>query len=173
MELKLLSKAEKKIAIKAELVTGANTRKLATKYDVHYTTVIGYRNELREGNSKDEALAVADVGDVALKVIAENVKAQTIEVLPPKKAEEFNTAVDGLVEGASSLQILDTEFHTTITKLLSWANNQIDDNMDIKTWEKIAYRIGELHKSIFMSGGVQVNVQQNNANNSFSNGMVN
>jgi len=174
MEIDTLSNAEKKVAVKAELIAGGNARKLATKYGIHYSTVVGYRNEMREGNSKDVVLEVAETKEVALAVIANNIKEQTEDSLPPKKAQKFNMAVDELVEGVSSLQLLDKSFHKSITGLLSWADNQIDDDMDIKLWEKIAYRIGELHKCVFANEGVSVNVQQNNnSGNSFTNGMVN
>ena len=173
MDIKLLSNKDKKIAIQAELIAGANVRKLAEKYDVHYTTMLGYRNELREGVAREEVLAFTDVKEVALHSIAENVKSQSAEVLPPKKAKQFNNAVDEMVEGVNSLQLLDTAFHNTITRLLTWADNQITDDIDYKTWNNIATRIGELHKAVFANGGVQVNVQQNNANNSFSAGMTN
>ena len=171
MDNKLLSNADKKIAIKAELVTGANPRKLSERYDIHYSTVITYRNELRNGSKKDDALEVAQTKEVVMAVVAENIKKQTEENLTPKKAAQFNGMVDEIVEGISSFQLLETDLHTTMSSLLKYANNRISDDMDFKEWEKIAFRIGELHKAIYATGGVAVNVQQNN--NSFTNGMVN
>jgi len=173
MDVKLLGIKEKKVAIQAELITGANPRKLAEKYDIHYTTVIKYRNEQREGVVNTEVLDVADADATVLRVVAEKVKAEVAEVLPPKKAEAFADKVDDLVVGVSSLQLLDTSFHETITKLLNWANAQINDDMSLKEWMAIAGKIGELHTAVFAKGGVSVNVQQNNNATSFSTGMVN
>jgi len=174
MDIEHMTNADKKVAVKAELVTGANARKLATKYDIHYSTVITYRNELRNGSKKEEVLEIAETKEVVLAVVADNIKKQTQETLTPKKAAQFNGMVDEIVEGISSFQLLETDLHTTMSSLLRYANNRISDDMDFKEWEKIAYRIGELHKAIYATGGVAVNVQQNNNTcNSFTNGMVN
>ena len=162
---------DKKVAIKAELITGANARKLAEKYDVHYSTVVKYRNELRDGKKDAIDVVDADIEAPALHLIAEGVKAKSD--LPPKVQKVFEAKVDDIVEGISSLQLLDTEFHKTITKLLDWANNQITDDMAMKDWRMIASQIGDLHTAIF-SKGTTVNVQQNNnTGNSFTQGMVN
>ena len=170
---KLLTNQEKQSAIKAELVTGANPRKLADKYDLHYTTVIKYRNELREGKVESDVIDVANSDAHVLHTVAENIKAQNVEVLPPKGAQAFNDKIDDLVEGVNSLALLDTSFHNTITKLLGWADKQITDDMPLKDWKLIASSVGELHTSIFSKGGVNVNVQQNNGSRGFSSGMVN
>ncbi len=170
---KLLSNQEKQSAIKAEIITGANPRKLADKYSVHYTTVIKYRNELRDGVVESEVLDVAASDAHVLHTVAENIKAQNVEVLPPKGAQAFNDKIDDLVEGVNSLALLDTAFHYTITTLLEWANKQITDDMPLKDWKVIASSVGELHTSIFSKGGVNVNVQQNNGASGFSSGMVN
>ena len=174
MDEKTLSNAEKQVAIKAELVAGGNPRKLADKYGVHYTTVIGYRNDLRDGVIDTEVLDVANADAHVLKVVAEEVKTKVADAgaLPPKSLEGFNDKVDDIVEGVSSLQLLDTQFHTTITKLLSWANNQITDDMRLADWRAIASQVGELHTAVF-SKGTTVNVQQNNGATGFSSGMVN
>ncbi len=175
MDEKTLSNHDKKVAIKAELVTGANPRKLSEKYGVHYTTVIGYRNDLREGTLEAEILDVADADAHVLKVVANEVKKKVADsgALPPKSMAQFSDKVDDIVEGVSSLQLLETEFHTTITKLLKWANAQITDDMRLADWRAIASQIGELHSKVY-SNGMQVNVQQNNnAGSSFTNGMVN
>ena len=174
MDEKSLSTKEKKVAIQAQLIAGGNPRKLSEKYGLNYLTVISYRNELRDGSAKKDVINLANTSDVVLTVAVENIKEQTAEVLPPKKAAEFNAAVDEMVEGIDSLKLMNTEFHSTITRLLSWANKQITDDMDIKTWDRIAIRIGELHKAIFATG-TQVNVQQNGGggNHSFTAGMVN
>lgn len=164
---------EKKTAIKAELVIGGNPRKLADSYGVHYTTVIGYRNDLREGKVDKEILDVADTDAHVLRAVAEGIKAKAARVLPTKASKDFSAKVDDITAGVSSLNTLDTKFHSTITKLLSWADMQIHEDMKLSDWRAIATQVAQLHEAVY-SKGTTVQVQQNNTtSNSFTTGMVN
>lgn len=169
-----MSTKDKKVAIEAELVTGANPRKLAEKYKVHYTTVVGYRNKMREGGVNDtdiEVLTDADAGLV--RAVAEEVtqKAVDAELLPPEAAK---AKVAAIVDGVDGLKSLSTEFQDTITKLLHKANDFINDDMKLSEFRQVAGTVGELHEKVFAKGGTQVNVQQNNSGGGgFSSGMVN
>ncbi len=173
MDKKLLSKSEKRVAIKAELLLGANSKRLSDSYGIPYATVVKYRTEQREGVGHSDILDLARTDAPLLQAVADGVKTKSAEVLPSATAAVFSGKVDELVSSVTMLHMLENSFHETITKLLSWANLQIRDDMDIKEWVIITDRIGELHTAIFANKGVQVNVQQNNSAGGFKQSMVN
>ena len=172
MSEKLLSKEEKKVAVEAELIVGANPRKLAEKYGIHYTTVIGYRNAMRNNGSNPDVLTLGDADLGLVKAVADKVVSQAVkaDILPKDKGR---AKVDAIVDGVGGLKLLSDEFQDTITKLLHKANSYITDDMKLAEFRQVASTVGELHEKVYSKGGTQVNVQQNNGGTGFSSGMVN
>jgi len=171
INVKELDSKSKKTAIEAELITGANPRKLSEKYDVHYSTVMTYRTALREAGTEDvKVLNDADLGLV--KAVAEEIKQRAVdaEILPSNRAD---AKIEAIIKGTNGLKSLTDEFQTTITKLLHQANSYINDDMKLSEFRQVATTVGELHEKTFSKGGTQVNVQQNNGGSGFSSGMVN
>jgi len=158
---------DKKTEILAELATGKSPKYLANKYKtVGQVTITKWRNDLREGLVINEILDVAKKDPHVLQMVAEGVKDKVYNSAPIELSIPFGEKVDALVEGVTSLQLLDKAFHHTVTKLLKWADNRITDEMDIKEWKMIAGQIGELHTAIFAKGGTNVNVMQMNGESS-------
>lgn len=173
MNYKTMSAKDKKVAIEAELVTGVAPRKLADKYDVHYTTVLSYRTAMREAGVTNEDIAVlVDTDAGMVRAVAKEItkKAVEAEILPTKDAIAKE---DAIVDGVNGLKTLNTEFQDTITRLLHKANDFISDDMKLSEFRQVAGTVGDLHEKVFSKGGTQVNVQQNNSNGGFSSGMVN
>jgi len=157
----------KKAEILVQLAQGAKPRKLSDDFDVPYSTIMTWRREMGDSKVKDEVLDVAKADKVVLATVVEGIKEQATDNLPPATAKSMGRKLDQLEEGISSLQLLDTQFHDTIIKLLKWADKQITDDMSMRDWKMLASSIGDLHSAIFSKGGTNINLmQQNNSGSS-------
>ena len=163
MTNKLLSKKEKLIRIKAELVAQhIDPQQISQLFDVDLATVYRIKRDLERPESKTAELLSTD-GHVLQHVVNEVRR-------HPGITDEYATKVEKVVKGVTELKTLETEFQDTARLLLSWANDHIPDAKPSE-WKLIAGTVGELHEKIFAKGGTTVNVQQNNGG--FSDGIVN
>ncbi len=160
---KLLSPAKAKVAIMAELARGAKANDLAVKYDVNPMTIGSWKRKARMDAEKGDILEVAvEVEPVVLEAVAQELKAKAKDAgMPAKQYAKFDTQLDKLKDGATSLQLLDTAFHTTMMNLLQWANDRITDDMKIGEWTQLVNGITTMHTALFAKGADStINIMQ-------------
>jgi len=163
LDNKLLSKRDKDIRIKAELVAQYITEEqMCQLFDVSLAVVKRNKRELAEPASQTAELL--DTDEHVLRNVVDEVRKY------PDVTKEYVGKVEKVVNGVTELKTLESEFQDTARLLLGWANDHIPDAKPSE-WKLIAGTVGELHEKIFAKGGTTVNVQQNNGG--FSDGMVN
>lgn len=147
-----LSIDQKKVAILAELNTGASATELAIKYDVNPMTIGSWRRKQRLEAERVAILEVETVdADVVASVVA-GIKEKASDALPPKQYRKLDAQLDKLQEGVTSLQMLDTAFHNSMMNLLEWANDRIQDDMKVSEWTALVNGISVLHNNMFGKG---------------------
>ena len=151
----------KELKVKAELASGVKPRILADKYDVAYSTVIKYRNEMRVEAEKAKVAKVVNLDPVALQVVVENIEEAEREV------GAISVDTNAVVKGAQGLQKLEPKFQSAVEKLLERAVDLADDeNLTPTGLNTLAKAVGSLYSDIYSSKGT--NVQINNTTNTVS-----
>lgn len=160
-----LDMEQKRVAILAELLQGETAKDLAIKYDVNPMTIGKWRKEARQKAEQEEAIALTTVEPEVIKSVVEGIKekAEANPNITTKQYIKLDVQLEKLKEGVTSLQVLDTAFHDTMLNMLTWANNQISDEMKVSEWTQLVNGIATLHKSIFGKDNVNnVNIVQAN-----------
>jgi transposase-like protein len=156
---------QKKSAILAELLQGEKASELAVKYNVNPMTIGKWKKEAREKAEQEEAVELATIEPEVITAVVDGIKekAEANPNITTKQYIKLDTQLDKLKDGVTSLQVLDKAFHETMLNMLTWANNQISDEMKVSDWTQLVNGIATLHKSIFGKDNVNnVNIVQAN-----------
>ena len=165
MQTPKLNKEQKKKAIMAGMLTGGSATELGEEYNVNPITIGSWMKAHAKTADKDEVLDLKEVDPIALEVIGTEVKRKASDNpnITTKQLDKFEKGVDGIISGVVGLQLLETEFHTLIMKLLKWADKKITDDMKISEWATLVDKITSLHTSLFKTTNTNINLlQQNN-----------
>ena len=158
---------QKRIAILAELSKGAKAAELAERYDVNPMTIGSWRRKARLEAEKADVLEIEEIPPETIKAVVQEVreKAESSDI-SKAQYKKLTKELNKIEEGIPSLQLLDTAFHQTMLNLLTFANNQINDDMKISDWRSLVEGISQLHKELFGKDSINnVNiVQANNTN---------
>ncbi len=160
-----LSKADKKSAIMAELITGASAYDLGMKYNISPTLIGTWRREQRKQAEKIDVQELAAIQPEVLKAVVDEVrtKAENSSELETHDLEKIYKQLDKVENGVASVQMLEDGFHTTMMNMLVWANNKISDDMKVSEWTQLVNGVSNLHGSLFGKGSsTQINLMQQN-----------
>jgi len=141
---------EQKLAVRAKLELGKTPRKISDEMDdVGYQTALSIRREMERDKEND---LVEEVKAVDLQMVVERAK----EDMAPKDVVK---KLERVQEGVSGLQLLDSEFHTTMSAVLKRANEFLEQD-DLKTseWVSITNALSNAYNNIFNNKGVNVHV---------------
>jgi len=153
---------EKKLAILADSANGETPMELSIKYGVAPNTIRGWLSKDQE--AKDMA-KIAKAPERVVKATIEEIKAKAA-ILPAKACNKIETELDKISGNVKGLQALDAKFQDTFINLLSWANNRISEDMKISEWTTLVNGVKDLHKTIFSQENTQINIVNNQQNNS-------
>ena len=135
---------EPQLKAKALLAMGEKPKDVADKTGVAYSKVLQLK--------KIEEQSDVEVIDPAiLHMVVEKAK----EEAPAKVVKKLEMVAEGL----TGLQVLDNEFHTTMSAVLKRANEFLnDDELKTSEWVAITNALSNAYNSIFNNKGVSVNV---------------
>ena len=163
--MKLLTKAEKKLAIMAGILKGATAADMGKDYDVSPITIGAWMRESRKESERTKVAEVASVDPVVLEAVVEDIrtKASNSSTTTTKQLNRLDKELDNLVEGVAGIEMLERGFHTSVMNLLTWANDKISDDMKVSEWTQLVNGISTLHSSIFGRGSATtINMMQQN-----------
>jgi len=136
-----------KIKIRALLKLGENKQDIAERLNCSYSTVIKEARALKREEEND----VTKIDTDLLQYVIEETK----ETAPQSVVQSLET----IEEGITGLQKLDERFHKTVTLMLDKADEYLkQEDLKIGEFSTVTGAVSNAYKSIFQSGGVNVNV---------------
>jgi len=162
---KLLTKAEKKLAIMAGMLKGASATDMGEEYDVSPITIGAWMREQRKSGERADIETLSSVDPVVLTAVVEDIrtKARNSPTSTTRQLDKLDKDLDNLVEGVAGIEMLERGFHDTIMRLLGAANRKITDDMKVSEWTQLVNGISTLHSSIFGKGSATtINMMQQN-----------
>ena len=162
---KLLTKAEKKLAIMAGMLKGASASDMGEEYNVSPITIGAWMRDQRKEAEKADIQTLASVDPVVLTAVVDDIrtKASSSTTSTTRQLNKLDKELDNLVEGITGIEVLERGFHDSILKLLTWANQKITDDMKVSEWTALVNGISILHSSIFGKGSATtINMMQQN-----------
>jgi len=142
------------VKVKALLASGKRPRDIAEMETVtaSYSTIIKWRNALREEAEAASIEEVTAIDPVALQVIVDHI--------PPGEID-MSESLQTVVKGSTSLAALDTQFHTTIGLLLNRAVELLaEDTLTPNGLKIISGAISESYGAIHAKG-TSITMNQN------------
>ena len=137
--------------IRSLLVIGEKPKDIAEKLDVGYQKVLKIRKDMEAEKANAKVADVVSMDPVALELIVEKAK----ENAPARVVKQLET----MHEGITGLQMLDNEFHTTFSKILTRAEEFLDDDkLTPAQWVSITNALSNAYNNIFNNSGVNVHV---------------
>jgi phage tail sheath protein FI len=135
---------EAQLQASALLAMGEKPKDVAEKTGVSYQKVL----QLKKAEEQSD---VEVIDPAILHMVVEKAK----EEAPAKVVKKLEKVAEGL----TGLQVLDNEFHTTMSNVLKRANEFLD-NEDLKAgeWVAITNALSNAYNNIFNNKGVSVNV---------------
>lgn len=167
-----LTKEQKKTSIIASMLVGGNAEELSKEYGVNISTIRMWMNKERANAERDE---VINLDSVVLEAVSQEImnKAENNPTVTTKQLNKLDKGLVKLKDGVAGLEMLESEFHDSIMKLLTWANNKISDEMKVSEWTQLVNGITSLHSTLFSKGSnTQINLMQQNNNNNASSAKV-
>ncbi len=156
---------DKEILVKAALAQGKTPRAIADdpEYDINYSTVLKYRNQLREQSEKDNVAKVAKLDPLALQVVVENI--------PDSGKNDIDLDTKSVIAGAAGMQALLPEFQSTASTLLKRIGELAEkESLTPNGIKTLTSAVGDLYSDMFVQKGTNVQVN-NNVNNVNAEGM--
>jgi len=165
-----MTKAEKKLAILAEMAKGGKAKELGEKYDVNPLTIGSWMKAQMRQHEKESVVELAHVDPVVLEAVVQDIKdkAANSSTSTTKQLDRLDKQLDTIQDGVVGVKALETEFHSTMMNLLKWANGKITEEMKVSEWTQLVSGVSGLHSTLFSKGSnTQINLmQQNNAGGS-------
>jgi len=139
------------LAVKSLLALGEKPKDIAERTGVAYQKVLSIRKKMEA--ESDNAL----VGEAAA------ISPEVVHTIVEKAREEAPAAVvkklEMVQEGITSLQKLDGDFHQTISKALTKAEELLDsEKLKASEWVSITNALSNAYNNIFNNSGVNVHV---------------
>ena len=133
------------------LSMGEKPRDIAEKIGLNYQAVLAVRKEMEDKRAKAKVLDLSSIDPVAMELIVDKAK-QGAPTSVVKKLEVVS-------EGVKGLHLLDNEFHTTFSKVLTKAEEFLnDDKLTAAQWVSITNALSNAYNNIFNNSGVNVHV---------------
>jgi len=135
----------------ALLATGeTDINRIADVCDLSPSSVRTLLRKMNDELTQEEIQKVATLDRAALSVVFEKAK---------KSAPTIVTQIDQVAEGVDSLQLLNTDFHTTLGKVLKKANTYLDEEeLKVSDFVAVTNSVSNAYNLVFNSKGVNVNV---------------
>jgi hypothetical protein len=132
--------------IRALLKLGESRKDIAERLKCTYDAVSKEAQKLKKEEDGDVTKVDAD--------LLNHVIAETKETAPAEIVKKFEV----IEEGITGLQKLDDRFHKSMTKMLDKADSFLVKDISVSEFATVTGAISNAYKSIFQSGGVNVNV---------------
>ncbi len=145
------TKKERRIKIEAELAMGKSAKDLADKYDMSYQTIQLWKRKLDEDAPAKDVEVLVQTDPRTLHTIAEAVKKEAPAAVVAQ--------IDKVVDGITSIQQLEPQFHAVVLNLLNKAEELSSaEDLSIRDWKVLGDGISSMYANIFNKSGVSVNV---------------
>jgi len=136
-------------AARAKLALGTKPKDIVEMTGVKYQKVLQLKKQMELGVSQVDDLVSLD--PIALDVLVEKAK----EEAPARIVKKLEV----IHEGLTGLQLLDTQFHTTMSLVLGKAEEFIArEDLKPSEWVAITNALSTAYSNIFNNKGVSVNV---------------
>ncbi len=138
-------------SVRALLKLGEKPKDISERTGVPYQKVLSVKKGMVSDDANRQVSEIASMDPVALDIIVEKAKTEA----PARVVADL----ERVREGVSGLQKLDSEFHTTFSKILGRAEEFLDsDKLKPSEWVAITNALSSAYNNIFNNSGVSVNV---------------
>jgi len=141
--------------IEALLAIGENPKEISERLGVDYSAVSDIRRNVRNAKKDADVKWAAQAPEVLISEMVDRAKREAPSAVVRK--------MDKIHEGLKGIQLLDSEFHTTMTKALKKANQFLDqEDLKVMEWVAITNSLSIAYNNIFNSKASQINVNNGN-----------
>lgn len=139
------------VKIQALLELGEKPRAIADKLGVGYQKVLAVRKKMEANKEIHKVDDLVKLDPIALQLVVDKAK----EEAPATVVKKLET----LQEGLSGMQVLDGKFQETFTKILTKAEQFLDDDkLKPSEWVSITNALSNAYNNVFNNSGVNVTV---------------